>query len=55
MLSCHFSPMDESGIAKQEQRRRLYSAEKARQGEIVLRARWQKLVFFAGLAGAVMR
>lgn len=30
------------------------SAEKARQGEIVLRKRWQRVVFIAGLAGMVV-
>jgi hypothetical protein len=31
-----------------------YPAEKARGGEIILRRPWQKTVFFAGLAGAVL-
>ncbi len=30
------------------------SAEKARQGDIVLRKRWQRVVFIAGLAGVVV-
>ena len=30
-----------------------YSAEKARQGEIVLRTRAQRVIFLAGLVGAV--
>jgi hypothetical protein len=30
------------------------SAEKARQGEVILRKRWQRLVFIAGLAGIVV-
>lgn len=30
------------------------SAEKARQGEIVLRKRWQRVVFIAGLVGIVV-
>ena len=29
-------------------------AEKARGGEIILRKRWQRVVFIAGLAGAVV-
>jgi uncharacterized membrane protein len=29
-----------------------YPADKARQGEIVLRHRWQRIVFIAGLVGA---
>lgn len=28
-----------------------YSGEKARQGEIVLRTRWRRIVFLGGLAG----
>jgi len=31
-----------------------YPAEKARGGEIVLRRRWQRIVFVAGLAGGVV-
>lgn len=31
-----------------------YPAEKARGGEIILRARWQRVVFAAGLAAAVI-
>ncbi|HEY3147311.1 MAG TPA: hypothetical protein VGJ75_13220 [Dongiaceae bacterium] len=31
-----------------------YPAEKARGGEIILRKRWQRVVFIAGLAGAVL-
>jgi len=31
----------------------IYDAERARCGEIVLRSRWQRLVFIAGLCGAV--
>lgn len=31
-----------------------YPADKARGGEIVLRRRWQRIVFIAGLAGAVL-
>jgi hypothetical protein len=31
-----------------------YPAEKARQGEIVLRRRWQRIVFIAGLIGLVV-
>ena len=30
-----------------------YPAEKARGGEIILRRRWQRAVFMAGLIGAV--
>lgn len=30
-----------------------YPAEKARQGEIILRKRWQRVVFIAGLIGIV--
>jgi len=31
-----------------------YPAEKARGDEIILRKRWQRLLFIAGLAGAVL-
>jgi hypothetical protein len=31
-----------------------YPAERARQGEIILRKPWQRWVFIAGLAGAVI-
>jgi hypothetical protein len=30
-----------------------YPAEKARQGEIILRSSWQRAIFIAGLAGAI--
>ena len=33
---------------------RAYPAEKARQGQIVLRRTWQRAVFFGGLALAVI-
>ena len=33
---------------------RNYLAEKARQGEIILKRPWQKIVFFAGLAVPVL-
>ncbi len=35
-------------------RRRPYPAEKARQGEIILRSNWQRAVFVAGLVGALV-
>jgi hypothetical protein len=31
-----------------------YPADKARGGEIILRKRWQRVVFIIGLAGAVV-
>ena len=34
--------------------RKPYPAEKARGGEIILRKRWQRVIFFGGLAGAVL-
>lgn len=34
--------------------RREYPAEKARQGEIILRRRWQRIVFIAGLVGILL-
>jgi hypothetical protein len=33
---------------------KMYPADKARQGEIVLRRPWQRIVFVAGLVGAVV-
>ena len=39
---------------ERESERRAYPAEKARQGEIILRKRWQRVVFIAGLAGCVL-
>ncbi|WP_275195261.1 hypothetical protein [Bradyrhizobium sp. CSA207] len=33
---------------------RSYPAEKARQGEIILRKPWMRLVFIAGLVGCVL-
>ena len=35
--------------------RTVYPAEKARQGEIVLRRPWHRVVFIGGLAGCVLR
>ena len=32
----------------------VYPAEKARQGEIILRLPWQRVVFIGGLAGCVL-
>jgi hypothetical protein len=32
----------------------VYSAQDVRQGEIILRRRWQRVVFILGLAGAVL-
>ncbi len=34
--------------------RKAYPAERARLGEIVLRKRWQRIVFISGLAGSVL-
>lgn len=31
-----------------------YPADKARQGEIILRKRWQRVVFIAGLVGCIV-
>ena len=31
-----------------------YSSRKARQGEIILRTRWRRIVFIAGLVGIVI-
>ena len=35
-------------------KRQAYSADKARGGEVVLRTPWRRLVFIAGLAGAIV-
>jgi hypothetical protein len=35
-------------------RRRGYPAEKARQGEIILKSPWQRGIFIAGLVGLVV-
>jgi hypothetical protein len=43
--------MAESGPSKRDTS---YPAEKARGGEIILRRRWQRVVFIAGLAGAAL-
>ncbi|MFC3205095.1 peptide ABC transporter permease [Aquamicrobium soli] len=37
-----------------EQRRQNISAQNARQGEIILRTRARRIIFIAGLAGAVV-
>lgn len=37
-----------------EQAPKTISGEDARQGEIILRRRWQRVVFIAGLAGIVL-
>jgi ribosomal protein L27 len=31
-----------------------YSADEARGGEIILRQRWEKIIFLGGLAGTVL-
>ena len=43
--------MPESGPSKRDTS---YPAEKARGGLIILRRRWQRVVFIAGLAAAVL-
>jgi hypothetical protein len=37
-----------------EERRHAYDADKVRGGEVVLRTRWERVAFIAGLGGAVM-
>ncbi|WP_156032304.1 peptide ABC transporter permease [Parvularcula oceani] len=37
-----------------EDEKQTVSGERARQGEVVLRKRWQRGVFIAGLAGIVL-
>lgn len=38
----------------EESKKHGYPAEKARQGEAILKRRWQRIVFIAGLAGIVL-
>lgn len=38
----------------EEAKKHGYPAEKARQGEVILKRRWQRIVFIAGLAGIVL-
>jgi hypothetical protein len=33
---------------------RTYSSDEARGGEIILRQRWEKIIFFGGLAGTIL-
>lgn len=42
-----------STTSKEHRDTTAYPAEKARQGEIILRSGWQRAIFIAGLAGAV--
>lgn len=37
--------------SREQTRRHAYPAHKARQGEIILKEPWQRVVFVAGLAG----
>lgn len=41
-------------MIENERAPRPYPAEKARQGEIILKSRWQRVVFIAGLAGILV-
>jgi hypothetical protein len=41
-------------VKDMRQRRQVYDAERARGGEIVLRTRWERVVFIAGLGGAAV-
>jgi len=45
---------DAKMIRKTEQGNPTYPAEKARQGEIILKQPWQRAIFIAGLAAAVV-
>lgn len=46
-------PRKESEMARQAKSGQpTYSAEKVRQGEIILRKPWERVVFLAGLVGA---
>jgi|GEM_PF-4763502 len=33
---------------------KIYSADEARGGEIILRERWERIVFFGGLVGTIL-
>ena len=44
----------EDGPGQGQKRPLEYPAEKARQGEIILRRPWQRAVFIIGLAGGVI-
>jgi hypothetical protein len=41
-------------VARQDHRPPVYSGDKARGADIVLRRPWERAVFIAGLAGAVV-
>ena len=45
-------PLDHGSMERQDTRE--FSGRDARQGEIILRSRWQRAVFIAGLAGIVL-
>jgi hypothetical protein len=47
-------PARESPPEPAPPRKQPYPAEKARGGEIILRRRWQRIVFLAGLVGAIV-
>lgn len=41
-------------IMVDESQEQAYPAEKARQGEIILKRRWQRIVFISGLVGFIL-
>jgi hypothetical protein len=41
-------------MVKNKPRQPVYSAEDVRQGEIILRTRMRRIIFIAGLVGAVL-
>lgn len=45
-------PTDDGSMERQDTRE--FSGRDARQGEIILRSRWQRVVFIAGLVGIVL-
>jgi len=47
-------PETQNPTRRQSDGQRAYPAEKARQGEIVLRKPWMRVVFMAGLVGCVL-
>ena len=47
-------PETQNPTRRQSDGQRAYPTEKARQGEIVLRKPWMRVVFMAGLVGCVL-
>jgi hypothetical protein len=47
-------PMSEDEVRRAPKSPKIYPAEKVRQGTVILRKRWQRIVFIAGLVGSVL-